>query len=70
MFGTINNMLIRNNYTTKVTEGTITGNDPYGERFILVHPLWSEKYVNKLIGRLNGVYHKPISIFGLSNLNG
>jgi hypothetical protein len=70
VFGTINNMLISNNYTTKVAEGTITGNDPYGERFILVHPLWSEKYVNKLIGRLNGVYHKPISIFGLSNLNG
>lgn len=70
VFGTINNMLISNNYTTKVAEGTITGNDPYGEKFILVHPLWSEKHVNKLIGKLNGVYYKPISIFGLSNLKG
>ena len=63
-------MLISNNYTTKVAEGTITGNDPYGEKFILVHPLWSEKHVNKIIGTLNGVYYKPISIFGLSNLKG
>ncbi len=67
VFGTINNVLSKNGYTTKTAEGTIIGDDPYGEKFILIHPLWSEKYVNKLKGRLSGFY-KPISIFGLSNL--
>ena len=69
LFGTINNMLTKNGYTTNKAEGTIIGEDPYGEKYILVHPLWSEKYVNKLRGRLNGVY-KPISIFGLSIVKG
>jgi hypothetical protein len=61
-------MLTKNGYTTKTAEGTIIGDDPYGEKFILIHPLWSEKYVNKLKGRLSGFY-KSISIFGLSNMN-
>lgn len=69
LFGTINNMLIKNGYTTNYSEGTIIGEDPYGEKFIIIHPLWSEKYTNKLRGKLNGIY-RPISIFGLSFLNG
>ncbi len=69
VFGTIKNMLTKNGYTTKEAEGTLIGDDPYGEKFILIHPLWSDKYINKLKGRLNGFY-KPISIFGLSKLNG
>lgn len=68
VFGTINNMLAKNGYTTNTAEGTIIGDDPYGEKFILIHPLWSEKYVNKLKGQLRGFY-KSISIFGLSNMN-
>lgn len=68
LFGTIKNMLEKNGYITKEAEGTIVGTDPYGEKFILIHPLWSERYINKLRGKLNGVY-QSISIFGLSNLN-
>lgn len=68
VFGTINNMLTKNGYKTKNAEGTIIGEDPYGEKFVLIHPLWSDKYINKLKGRLAG-YYKPISIFGLSMLN-
>lgn len=69
VFGTIQNMLNKNGYKTKVAEGTIIGEDPYNEQFILIHPLWSETYVNRLRGRLNGIY-KPISVFGLSSING
>ena len=69
VFKTINNMLCKNGYKTKIAEGTIIGQDPYDEQFILIHPLWSEKYINKIISRLNGVY-KQISIFGLSSING
>lgn len=69
VFGTINNMLGKNGYTTKKVEGTIIGNDPYGEKYVLVHPLWSKQYVNKLMEKLNDVY-KTISIFGLSRING
>ena len=68
LYGTINNMLTKNGYTTKHAEGTIIGEDPYGDKYVLIHPLWSEKHINKLIGRLNGVY-KPLSIFGLSIIN-
>ena len=65
VFVTIKNMLAKNGYTTTEAEGTIIGDDPYGQKFILTHPLWSEKYVNKLIGRLNGVYN-PITVLGFS----
>lgn len=69
IFGTIKNMLEKNGYTARNAEGTIIGDDPYGEKYILIHPLWSERYINKLRGRLNGVY-KPVPVFGLSNLKG
>ena len=62
-------MLSKNGYTINEAEGTIIGDDPYGEKFFLIHPLWSEKYVENLKRRLKGEYNKPISIFGLSNLN-
>ena len=69
VFCTIQNMLNKNGYKTKVAEGTIIGEDPYKEQFMLIHPLWSESYVNRLINRLNGTF-KPISVFGLSSING
>ena len=69
VFCTISNMLSKNGYTINEAEGTIIGDDPYGEKFFLIHPLWSEKYVENLKRRLKGEYNKPISIFGLSNLN-
>lgn len=67
IFNVINNMLIKNGYITRSAQGTIIGENPYGEKFVLIHPLWSKKYVNKLIGKLNGIY-KPLSVFGLSKI--
>ena len=68
IYGTINNMLQKNGYSTNLKEGTIIGVDPYGENFVLVHPLWSEKCIERLINKL-GDYYKPVSIFGLSVFN-
>ena len=68
IFKTINNMLLKNGYSTHSSEETIMGVDPYGGLFVLTHPLWSEQYVERLIEKLDGDY-KPISVFGLTNIN-
>ena len=40
----------------------------YGEKYCLVHPLWSSKRVNKLTATLHGIY-KPLSVFDVSKMN-
>lgn len=65
---TIKNILLKHKYTVKETNNTLIGVDPYGENFCLVHPLWSPKRINKLVGSLPGHY-KAISVFDISKLN-
>lgn len=67
VFGTIKNMLSKNGYDTQINAGTIVGVDPYGEKFFVSHPLWSDKYNNTIRRKLSG-FNKSISIFGLTNL--
>lgn len=67
IFSTIRNMLESNRYTVEEKQGTLIGKDPYGDKFILVHPLWTEKHVKFLIQRIGGEYN-PLSVFGISNL--
>ena len=67
IFSTIRNMLESNRYTVEEKQGTLIGKDPYGDKFILVHPLWTEKHVEFLIQRIGGEYN-PLSVFGISNL--
>ena len=48
--------------------GTLIGETLYGERFILVHPFWSEKYINEITNNeVNG--YKYISVMDISKLN-
>ena len=65
---TIKNILLKHKYTVKEANNTLIGVDPYGENFCLVHPLWSPKRINKLVGSLPGHY-KAISVFDISKLN-
>lgn len=62
---TVKNLLIKHNYIVNGYKDTLSGLTPTGEPFCLVHPFWSESYVNKLIGQLPAGT-KPLSVFGLS----
>lgn len=65
IFSTIRNMLISNKYIVDSRLGTLVGEDPYGDNFILVHPLWSQKYIKSKIQKLGGEY-KPLSVFEIT----
>lgn len=60
-------MLENNNYVVEEKVGTLIGKDPYGENYILVHPLWSKEYVNSLIQEVGSEY-KPLSVFGITKV--
>lgn len=67
IFSTIKNMLVNNSYTVEEKLGTLIGKDPYGENYILVHPLWSKEYVESLIHNVGNTY-KPLSVFGITKI--
>ena len=45
--------------------GTLIGDTLYNERFILVHPFWSEKYVDEITDNQADKY-KCISVVNIS----
>jgi hypothetical protein len=67
IFSTIKNVLENNHFTVEEIQDTLIGNDPYGDKYILVHPLWSEEYVESLIQEIGGEY-KPLSVLEITNL--
>lgn len=67
IFSTIKNMLENNNYAVEEKFDTLIGKDPYGENYILVHPLWSKEYVESLIQKVGNTY-KPLSVFGITKI--
>jgi len=67
IFSIIRNMLESNRYTVKVKHGTLIGNDPYGEKYVLVHPLWSDDYIAGISKKI-GIGYKPLSVFGITKL--
>jgi hypothetical protein len=67
VFSTIRNMLTSNRYTVEVKQGTLIGNDPYGDRYVLVHPLWSEEFVKTIVQQI-GIEYKPLSVFEITKL--
>lgn len=60
-------MLENNNYAVEEKFDTLIGKDPYGENYILVHPLWSKEYVESLIQKVGNTY-KPLSVFGITKI--
>ena len=66
---TIKNVLVKHGYTVELCDGTLTGTDPYGENYCLVHPLWSSRRISKFTGSLPGIY-KALSVFDISKMNG
>ena len=64
---TIKNVLLKHGYTVDEVNGTLIGVNPYGEKYSLVHPLWSSKRINKIIGSMPGIY-KAISVFDISKI--
>ena len=67
IFSTIRNMLESNRYTVEEKHGTLIGNDPYGDKYVLVHPLWSDYYIDTILSKI-GIGYKPLSVFGITSL--
>lgn len=61
----IKNMLLKHGYIVEHFNNTLVGIDPYGEKFCLIHPLWSQQYIHKLIGTKKGICHQ-LSVFDIS----
>ena len=69
IFNVVKNTLVKQGYENVKEEGnTLVGVDPFGERFCLVHPLWSKNYVNKLLKELGGI-QKVLSAFDITKFN-
>ena len=47
---------------------TLVGNDPYGDKYVLVHPLWSDEYIDTIVRNI-GIGYKPLSAFGITKLS-
>lgn len=60
----VKNFLLKHGYEIKKYKNTLIGIDSFGDKFILTHPLWSNKYTNELKIGLNDSY-KSLSVFGL-----
>ncbi len=61
---TIVSLLASRGYDVRKGEGTLVAVGMEGDSMIVVHPFWSEDYVNNLIEKVGG-NPKPISICGL-----
>jgi hypothetical protein len=64
---TLTNILKRQGFDVKKTNETILATDIYGKQKCITHPLWSESFVNKIIGKLPGDV-SPVSIIEISKL--
>ncbi len=67
VFTTIKSMLRSNGYTVEEKQDTLIGEDPYGDKYILVHPLWSKCYVESIIQNI-GEEYKTLSVFGITKI--
>lgn len=67
--GTIANVLTKHNYTVNQFENTLCGETPIGGQYCLIHPLWSDRFINKLIGMLPAGT-QPLSVFQISKIIG
>ena len=61
---TIRSMLTSRGYEVSTEEGTLHAVNSDGSDIVVVHPFWSEDYINRIIERVGGA-PQPISITGL-----
>ncbi len=58
---TISNILKQNGYCILWINGILTAENPEGDKICIIHPLWSDEYVQEIIGKI-GEDIRPISI--------
>jgi hypothetical protein len=61
-------LMIRPNSFTRWVLDTLFGTDPLGDKFCVIHPLWSESYINDLVKKLDPSC-KRLSVFDISTSN-
>ena len=61
---TIQSMLRSRGYQVDAVEGTLHAVNSDGNDIVLVHPFWSDSYIDSIINRIGGA-PQPISIIGL-----
>lgn len=68
IFVVVKNMLTTQGYVVERREDTLYGTDPLGDKFCVIHPLWSESYINGLVKKLDPSC-KRLSVFDISTSN-
>ena len=66
IFTTIKNTLSAQGFIIERKENTLVGTNQFGENICLIHPLWSENYIEKLIEKLGNKNYKPLSVFEIN----
>ena len=68
IFVVVKNMLTTQGYVVERREDTLYGTDTLGDKFCVIHPLWSESYINDLVKKLDPSC-KRLSVFDISTSN-
>ena len=61
---TITSMLTSRGYTVETIAGTLHAVNSDGNNIIIVHPFWSEGYIDRIIEKIGGA-PQPVSVIGL-----
>lgn len=64
---TIKNILSIQGFSIEFSDGIITGKNPSGNRYCIVHPLWSKSFTDRILNDFAGDVRR-ISIFDISKL--
>lgn len=67
VFTTIKNTLLAQGFVIEQKEDTLVGTNQFGENICLIHPLWSNSYVDELINKLGNKTYKTLSVFEINN---
>ena len=58
---TIRSILTSRGYTVTATEGTLRATNDEGNDIVVIHPLWSDDFINRLVAKMGG-NPSPVSI--------
>lgn len=66
IFTTIRNTLSAQGIVIERKEDTLVGTNQFGENICIIHPLWSNGYIEKLLSKLGNNNYKTLSVFEIN----